>query len=635
MTAPGDRNERRTAASRWRWFGLLTVWCLVLFTTQRTLFLLFAHQRLAALSWADIGRSYLHGSAMDLSITGYVLLLPALLSILLLFRPSSAGGMRWVQHAIRTWLIAVLVISALVTSADIGLFDAWGSRTDRKALSYLAYPKEALSSTSGGWMLLLVLLAAAQVLVFGPWLLRITRPGPLRQVRPFPRIGGAVLMPALCVLAARGGPQDLPIDKSWAYFSRYPVLNLAALNGIWNLMQIAVEPAEMSANPYAEMRTEEADRLFQERHAPSAAPAPSISRVARPNVLLIMLESWTADIIEPLGGDSGVAPGFTRACQDGLLFTHFYSTGFRTEQGLCALISGFPSQPRTTIIRTYGKFDRLPSLVRELGHAGYSSTYWYAGDAEFANTRAYLEAMGFDKVHDEHSFPIQRRTQWGAFDEELFNFRLHEEHASRRPFFDVLMTATSHEPFDAPVEQVFPGGDEPQRYRNTVHYTDHCLGDFLQKARGQSWYDSTLIVIVADHGHTLPHYLEPFSEARHRIPFLITGGALREDLRGTTNATYGSHVDLAATLLGQLGLPRSSFAWSRDLFDPGVPHDAFWTFNDGFGLADGAQSVSYDEAAHRTIEVRDSSRTADRDRLLRIGKAQLQVEMDRYIGFDQ
>ncbi|MBK8580811.1 MAG: sulfatase-like hydrolase/transferase [Flavobacteriales bacterium] len=127
-----------------------------------------------------------------------------------------------------------------------------------------------------------------------------------------------------------------------------------------------------------------------------------------------MLESWTADVIEPLREATAAwHRNSTRPCKDGLLFTNFYSTGFRTEQGLCALISGFPSQPTTTIIRKFGKFDRLPSVVRTLDSTGYSSRYYYAGDISFANTRSYLDAMGFDKVYDETAFPIKHRTVGG------------------------------------------------------------------------------------------------------------------------------------------------------------------------------------------------------------------------------
>lgn len=612
-----------------RYFGILTVLLFGIFFAQRHLFLAFGHEALHGISMQEILECHWRALPMDLSTTGYVLLVVSMLSLPLLFTE-----IPWLRRAVRIFLVVFIVSSALVNVIDIGLFDAWGVRIDRKALSYLRYPNDVIGATSLGRIAMLLLVAAVESMFFIFVLNRIDHRRSYLKGSKGSRIVAAALIPVLCIIALRGGPQDDPINKSWSWFSTRPVLNLAAMNGIWNLMEIAVEPAEFTANPYAYMPKEEADRKFAMLHPRTGAPTMHILKNEQPNVLLIMLESWTADVIGPLGGDSGVTPQFTRLCKDGLLFTNFYATGFRTEQGLCALISGFPSQPTTTIIRKFGKFDRLPSVVRTLDSTGYSSRYYYAGDISFANTRSYLEAMGFDKVYDETAFPIKRRTRWGAYDEELFNFHLCDAKTAHTPFFQIIMTSTSHEPFDAPVREGFSGSDA-NLYRNTVHYTDRCLGAFLDSAKNQPWYDNTLIFIVADHGHYLPHNLPQYSAARHRIPFLITGGALKDELRGKRDNTFGSHVDIPVTLLAQLGLPHSRYPWGRDIFSNGTPHQAFWTFNNGFGIADSTQAVVFDDNSKRIIELRDSSRTTDEQRLLHAGKAQLQVLLDRYMEFDQ
>lgn len=613
----------------YRYVSLLAMLLLALFFVQRHLFLAFGHRALHGASTEEVLQCHWTALAMDLSMAGYVLLLVVLLSVPLLFREHA-----WPRRAIRIFLAAFIVCSALVNVVDIGLSDAWGVKLDRKALSYLRWPGEVMGATAPGNVALLLLVALVQSILFLFLLGRIDHWRSYLGGKLAGRIISAALLPVVCVVALRGGPQDDPINKSWSWFSTRPMLNLAAMNSMWNLMAVLVEPAQFTSNPYAFIPADQARQLVADSRPRTAAPDLRIVRNDRPNVLVVLLESWTADVIEPLGGDSGVAPQFTALCDEGLLFTNFHSTGFRTEQGLCALVSGFPSQPTTTIIRMFGKFDRLPSVARSLDSIGYNSRYYYAGDVSFANTRAYLETMGFGTVHDETSFPIQRRTRWGAFDEELFAFHLKDAPSAPRPFFQVIMTSTSHEPFDAPVEEGF-AGSEAQLYRNTVHYTDRCLGHFMDQAKQQDWYANTLILVVSDHGHYLPHNRAQYSAARHRIPLLITGGALKEEFRGKRNGTYGSHVDLPVTLLAQLGVPHAAFTWGRDLFSTGTPHSAFWTFNNGFGLADSAQTVVFDAAGGRTIELRDSSRTQDADRLLRQGKAELQFLLDRYIDLDQ
>lgn len=612
-----------------RYFGLLALLLMGLFMVQRHLFLSFNHTALAGITGKEIMEAHWRALPMDLSTTGYVLAVTWLVGLPLSYR--EAPGLR---KFLVGFLSGFIVLSAIVNVADIGLFEAWGVKIDRKALGYLRYPGEVAGTLTPGRFGVLLLVAAVQSLLFIFLLKKIDRHRPPVLQGTAPRVVSTLAMPLLCLLAIRGGPQDDPINKSWSWFSTKPVLNQAAMNSMWNLMEVVVKPAEFEGNPYGYMPMEEAERLFRRERPPSGGPSTDLLKVERPNVLLILLESWTADVIGPLGGDSGVAPEFARLCDDGLLFTNFYSTGFRTEQGLAALISGFPAQPTTTIMRRFGKFDHLPSVVRTLDSAGYSSRYYYAGDVEFANTRAYLETMGFHTVYDEHAFPIKRRTRWGAFDEELFDFHLRDAGSSGRPFFHVIMTSTSHEPFDAPVDEGFAGG-EPQLYRNTVHYTDRCLGAFIDSAKTRDWYANTLVFIVADHGHYLPHYRAQYSAARHRIPFLLTGGALREDLRGRQVEVHGSHVDFAPTLLAQLGLDHAAFEWGRDLFCTDTPHSAFWTFNNGFGLADSTQSITFDANGGLVIELRDSTALADKERLLELGKAQLQVLLDRYIGFDQ
>lgn len=600
------------------------------FLFQQACFLFFDVDRLHGIPSRDIILSFYRALPMDLSTACYLSLPIAFCCIIIVFRDS-----RILRRGIHLTSVIFAMIAGLINVCDIALFMAWGTKINHKALSYLAYPEEVMHATAGTPMALLALLLFLQCTIAIVVLRRIDLERPFQMKVSWQRFLSPVLLPLLLV-GMRGGMQPYPIDRSWSYHSAHPILNLGALNGTWNVIVLLAEPPEIEQNPYMFLSSAEAIERFDALHKKGSVPSDRILTTERPNIILILLESWTADVVGVLGVDSGVTPGFDRLSRHGLLFTNFYSTGFRTEQGLCATISGFPSQPKTTIIRQYGKFDRLPSLVNVLDSAGYHSTYYYAGDVAFANTRAYLDAMGFDKVHDENSFPIIQRTRWGAYDEELFAFHQIDALDAKRPFFHTIMTSTSHEPFDVPVDEGFPGSDQPQQYRNSIHYTDRTLATFLDHCKQQPWYDSTLVIIVADHGHYLPHNRGNHSAERHRIPLLFTGGALKPEYRGTTNSTFGCHVDLGATLLEQLGLRGSRSSWSKDLLNPSIPHFAFWTFDDGFGIADAAQCQVYDNLSGLLLQRRDATRSTvdDAEQLLN-GKALEQVLLDQYLGFSQ
>ncbi|MEO8069526.1 MAG: sulfatase-like hydrolase/transferase [Flavobacteriales bacterium] len=612
-------------------FLKLAILWLAFFAVQRALFLAFAWRYAGQSNAAEIALSFRYGFAMDLSMTGYVLVVPALLVSALLFIER-----RWIRAALRIWLILMFVLCSAIVVADIGLFASWGTRINHKALSYLIYPDEAMAAAEGASVLWpSIALAAALLLVLG--VLRRIRSrtawnnGPL-----WARGGAAVLLPGLCILALRGGWQDYPINKSWAYYSSKQVLNLAAVNGPWNALEVLVVPAEYTANPYTYVAKEKAEAIVSNAYASHSDSAVRVLNTARPNIVLILLESWSGDVTGPIGGETDVSPEFTRLCKDGLLFTNFYSTGFRTEQGLCAVLSGFPSQPKTTIIRQFGKFDRLPSLVRTLDSAGYNSRYTYSGDVTFANTRTYLQAMGFDVIHDETSIPGKHRTRWGAYDEDLFAFAVDDMKGMREPFFNLIMTATSHEPFIAPVQSPFTGKREPDLYRNTIHYTDQWLGWFMEQAKSQPWYANTLFVIMPDHGHYLPKYRAQYAAERHHIPLLLLGPALRADLHGTANNTFGCHSDVSTTLLAQLGRLKKQNPWGKNLLDMSRQQFAYWSFDDGFGIADSDRTLVWDNVGQRYLQqVGDTTASTRKEELLLRGKAITQVLLDRYIGFNQ
>lgn len=288
-----------------RYFGVLALLLLGLFLAQRHLFLAFGHSALQGVPARDVLLAHWHALGMDLSTTGYVLLVAVVISIPLLF-----VEVVQLRTGIRCLLMAFIVLSALVNVVDIGLFDAWGVKIDRKALSYLRYPGEVLGAVSAGRAALLLLVALVQCLLFIFLLNKIDHGRNFRTGSRAGRIGAALVVPLLCVVALRGGPQDDPINKSWSWFSAHPVLNLAALNSMWNALETLVEPAEFTANPYAYMPAEEAELIFLQGRSPAGRPEQHILSTERPNILMILLESWTADVIEPLGGESGVTPAF-------------------------------------------------------------------------------------------------------------------------------------------------------------------------------------------------------------------------------------------------------------------------------------------------------------------------------------
>jgi phosphoglycerol transferase MdoB-like AlkP superfamily enzyme len=347
----------------------------------------------------------------------------------------------------------------------------------------------------------------------------------------------------------------------------------------------------------------------------------------RPNVLFIILESFTAKLVGSVGGEKGVTPSLDSLAHTGILFNRLYAAGDRSQKGLVSLLSGYPNQPTTSIIKFPRKTENLPHLCRTLASAGYSSGYYYGGELAFANMKSYLQTAGYEHLTERNDFAAaDQNSKWGAHDGVLFNRVLADLAQQRQPFFVTAFTLSSHEPFDVPMKTRFPGKTEEALFRNSVFYTDYALGKFLKKASQQPWYANTLLVLVADHGHILPGNSSNESPQKFHIPLLLAGGVIRPENRGRVVSTIGSQTDVAATLLHQLGLPATNFVWSRDLLAPHATPFAFYTFNNGFGAVSPAGIVTYDNVSRTTWE-RDATVP---DAQIRLGEALEQVSLEDF-----
>jgi phosphoglycerol transferase MdoB-like AlkP superfamily enzyme len=415
----------------------------------------------------------------------------------------------------------------------------------------------------------------------------------------------------LLIVPLRGGVQQIPVNQSDVYFSNKPFANHAAINAPWNVVNSLFLQIG-GVNPYQFMADTTATRTVRQLYAAvSTAPvdtaATRLLRQQRPNVIFIILESLTAKLVGCTGGEPGVTPNLDSLARTGVLFTNLYASGDRSQKGLVSLLSGYPNQPTTSIIKYPRKTEHLPHLCLSLKAVGYSSQFYYGGELAFANMKSYLVTAGYEQFTERADFArSEQNSKWGAHDHVLYDRILSGVQQQRQPFFVTAFTLSSHEPFEIPMAAKFPGTDETARFRNAVYYSDWSLGRFVRAASKQPWWDNTLLVLVADHGHHLPNNDVNESPNKFHIPLVLAGGALRPSARGRVITGLGTQTDVANTLLAQLGLPTESYTWGRDLLRPTANPFAFYCFNNGFGMLSPAGTVTYDNVS-RQLLWRDST----------------------------
>ena len=310
-----------------------------------------------------------------------------------------------------------------------------------------------------------------------------------------------------------------------------------------------------------------------------------------------------------------------------MLFTNIYAAGDRSEKGLVALLSGYPTQTTTSIIFEPTKTERLPHMQDFLKKDGYHSSYYYGGEPEFANIKSYVLNSGYQKLVSKMDFSSNDyNSKWGVHDHILLNRLKEDLSKEKQPFFATLFTLSSHEPFEIPIPTKFAGNDETTEFKNSIFYTDQAIGNFITEAKKQSWWDSTLIIMVADHGHRLPGEDPIYVPSKFRIPLILTGGALRK--RHVVDSTIGSQTDIAATVLQEMGFETDRFIWSKNLLDRNASQFAFYIFNDGFGFVTSSGTVAFDNVSKKEI-YRDPAVT---DAQVTTGKAYMQMSFEDFLN---
>ncbi len=518
-----------------------------------------------------------YGLRLDLSTSAYLLIVPTLLWISFLL-----SGKKWLHRFLHIFNNLVLFIISLIITSNYAVYSAWGTLINARALDFLADTEGIFASlttiqllTRTGFILFLYLVFNR---IYFKWVVS-TAAVRVPPKSAIPTFLAAAFLPILI----RGGIQEIPINESASYFSEVSAINDAANNPVWNLMNNIAKRGKSNKNPYKFYSEEQAETYFNSIFT-TGIDSLQIIKNARPNIVLIVLESWTADIIEPLGGEKNTTPFFSSLCDSGLLFTNIYSSGRRTDQMFPSILSGFPSLPNFSISRFSDKIRKLPMLSEDLRNAGYHTSFYYGGELGFANMNSYLLEGKFQEIHGKEDFESnQMNSKWGAHDQYVFDKMTVDFQTRKEPFFSMILTLSTHEPFEVPGQQLNEGKSEPDKFRNAAFYTDQCLKNFINKVKKEAWYDNTLFVFVADHGHILPRQRDYYDPACYHIPLLWYGNALMDSLRGRRISKQGGQHEIASTLLRQLHLQHTNYTFSRDLLGTQTTSGSYLNYDKGFG----------------------------------------------------
>jgi len=291
------------------------------------------------------------------------------------------------------------------------------------------------------------------------------------------------------------------------------------------------------------------------------------------NVMLVMVESLSAEYMGAFGNDQNLTPHLDKLAQKSLFFNNLYATGTRTVRGMEAVTLSIPPTPGRSIVKRPDNHEMF-STGFVFKEKGYENKFIYAGHGYFDNMNDFFSHNGFNVIDrtDFQKDEITFANVWGVCDEDLFDKALKESDRSyqeKKPFFNYIMTTSNHRPYTYPDGKI----DIPSHTGRAggVKYTDYAIHNFLEKAKSKPWFKNTIFVIVADHNggsagkEALPLW-------RYKIPLIVYAPDI---IKPKVVGKLASQIDTMPTLFSMMNWNYDSQFYGNDILDPNFQERAF------------------------------------------------------------
>ena len=543
----------------------------------------------------DIWDVVRHGLGLDLSTGIYIVFIPFLVTMVSVWwRPKG------LEIFLKIYYGVIAAAMMLAFTADTSLYPFWGFKLDASCLQYLGTPTEAMASVSGWYMAvrIVVVIAGAYLLyrIYGG--VRSQESGDRRgQYSMAGKVKSSLayfICIPLLVIGVRGGLDESTTNIGQVYFSENQFLNHSAVNPVFSFFA-SMEKTASNHITYHFMDDKQCEQLIATWFDTRSIGCDTLLTTQRPNIIIILLEGCGGEFTE-IGGRTDITPNLNRLAHEGIYFTNCYGNTWRTDRGTVCTWSGFPSFPTMSVMKMPSKTRRLPNIAKTLRQErGYQTSYLYGGDINFTNMRSYLMSGGFQTLvwKKDYSREEQNSAQWGVRDDITCKTLLEMTQKTQEPFLIGYSTLSSHEPWDVPTRKF-----EDEKL-NAFHYLDACIGEFVEALKKTEVWERTLVVMLPDHGITY-NGLDETTPLKNHIPMIWVGGAVKApiEIDKVCNQT-----DLAATLLGQLGLKHDDFRFSRDVLSETYQEPfAINTYDDGYSVYDSTGFVNYDFIGEKIVK---------------------------------
>ena len=552
-----------------------------------------------------------HGLSLDISTSIYFALLPYLAVMISLWWKG------WgIMRLIMKWYYGIVaVIFSLALVADASLYTFWGFKLDSSVFQYIDSTGDAFVSVSAGYLIvriILIILISYGIYKLWVWI----TPRSLDAINTKQRLLStlvALLMIGPMVIGMRGGTSVATTNVGQVYYSSNQFLNHSAVNPLFSFLA-SLEKASDENVVFDFFDEKQCKTLTEGLFNTESIADDTLLNTSRPNVIIIEMEGCGGAFTE-IGGHPEIMPNLNKLAHEGVNFTQCYANSYRTDRGTVCLFSGYPSFPNVSVMKLPAKSSNLPSIARELVKNGYATNFLYGGDIDFTNMRSYVIGTQYQKIKSFEDFNESAKGsgKWGVRDDITFDDLYHQVISHQEKHWHTgFLTLSSHEPWTVPYHRF------DYEVYNSFSYLDYCIGKFINRLKKTPQWKNLLIIFTPDHGIRYPH-LEETDLLHNHIPMIWVGGAVKAP---RTIDKLCTQTDLAATLLGQMGIRHDMFRFSRDVTSKTYKYPfVYHTYNYGFTVIDSTGYTVYDLDANKVIADKPK---ANKHRL-EMGRAILQI----------
>lgn len=477
-----------------------------------------------------------------------------------------------------TLLAAVYVGATLMNAACETVFwSEFGVRYNFIAVDYLVYTHEVIGNIMESYPIFWLMACLLTVTAVVTWLLFRKSVGEVPQVDGWRcKIAAAAIYAAAAAAAFATMLFNVRFQNSPNVY-----VNELQANGAYKFCDAFIKNELNYKQFYLTLPDDTAAGIV---HAEYGSEDDNLRRIEspaeerHPNIVLITIESLSADFLAHFGNTRGLTPCFDALYDESLAFENIFATGNRTVRGLEAVTLSLPPCPGQSIVKRPGNGD-MHSTAEILRRKGYTTTFFYGGNAYFDNMETFFGGNGYRIVDQKCYEPdeITFSNIWGVCDEDSYNkaLKVMSEYAAdtaggNRPFFAHIMSVSNHRPYTYPEGHIAIPADSKTR-AGGVMYSDYALGQFIAKARTMPWFDDTVFVITADHCASSAGKTE-IPLGKYHIPALIYAPSTVTPARIDKVA---SQIDLMPTLFALLGMSYDSHLYGRDILADDFRERAF------------------------------------------------------------